>query len=561
MIRVSRRTPGTTPTRTSAHFGSASLAFLILGGPAFAVLAYWALLYLQRAWSIVSFPYGWDYGETPELARAIAVAHLQPIYPYWGETPPYQMANYTPLFAVANGFLVHFWGVQYGTGRALAWGCGLLFCAGLAWLAWREGKTFLAPLVAVLFWFSSLYVWDWTPLGREDTLAMLFELLGLIVFFEGLSRGLTSWRVLGVSLVLFLAAIYTRQTAIEGLVAVGLTLLVRRPRQGLTYLMIFGLSGAAIFGLLDLLTHGAFYLNIVTGNVNVFSWNHLLTRALRFWRLYQAAIILGLGYVVSQIVRRRSPLFVFWVLAAFAVAITGGKDGAAENYELIPWATVSLTAALAVAALVHLTTALWNRPAVPVRILGVALPLVTGLLLLLHAQLSFRVLYDGPRNRQTFDEVTATGASHLLRQATESGWYRRLLPWAPTPRQLENEALVMYSGAAGYDQLTEQQEIDAIVKAQSGDVLDEDMTHLLLAGKRIYIQPFEFAEEARLGQWDDRPFVQAVQARHFDLVILTDELRPSWRTQRFTPKVVAALAANYCEEGQSGRYWIYHPCP
>ena len=87
------------------------------------------------------------------------------------------------------------------------------------------------------------------------------------------------------------------------------------------------------------------------------------------------------------------------------------------------------------------------------------------------------------------------------------------------------------------------------------------MTHVLLAGKRISIQPFEFAQEAQLGQWDPRPFLHRIDQGQFGLVVTTKRLASDLQFERYTPQMATALAANYCLEAQTSNYFIYRPCP
>ncbi|HEV7216602.1 MAG TPA: hypothetical protein VGP33_15945, partial [Chloroflexota bacterium] len=430
--------------------------------PGALVLLYWAFCYVGRSWSVLTFPYGYDYGEAPELSRALAVAHLQPLYPFW-TTPPYLMANYTPLFSIVNGIFVRLFGPQFLSGRAIAWVCGLLFCAGLAWLAWREGKTWLAPVVTVLLWFCSNYVWNWTPLGREDELAMLFSIAGLIAFYEGGVRAsqdapaqpatsgsrrgragraprLRGTRYLWLAGVFFLAAIYTRQTTIEAAAAAGIYLLIRRPRLGVAFVLIFGLAAGLIFVLADAATNGAFYLNVITGNRNLYHWQRVVMVGHQFWTYYQGAAILAGFYALTQLVSRRHQVIVLWLLLTFAVAATVGKEGAADNYLLLPWGAVSLTAGLAVSRAACWSRRLWQfRLPIPLvsRPVALLLPLAVGFLLMLQAQLAFHLPYQGQFDRSTVELAGRQGVNGLIRRWTDTGWFRRLLHGEPAPAVLE----------------------------------------------------------------------------------------------------------------------------
>jgi hypothetical protein len=560
--------------------------YLVCCLPGLAVLLYWAVCYFQRTWSVLTFPYGYDYGEAPELNRALAVAHLQAFYPFWN-TPPYQMANYTPLFSVLNGLFVRFLGVQFQSGRAIAWVCGLLFCAGLGWLAWREGKTGLAPVVTVLLWFCSHYVWNWTPLGREDELAMLCSVGGLIVFYEGVVRvrhrelGVDEYAVrhhswaaiggvrqdrrwsVGAALILFLAAMYTRQTTIEAAAACAIYLLVLRPRLGVAFVAGLALMAGLIFVLVDVATRGAFYLNVVIGNVNLYHGHWVVSLGHEFWQYYQGAAVLAAFYVVTQLFSQQQQLFVLWLLLTFAVSITAGKEGASDNYGLLPWGATCLAAGLAVARAQAWTVRLWGRRwpfwlfSRPTALL---LPVLIGFTLLLQAQLVFHLPYEGSFRRSTTASLSTRGGNALLRRWTDSGWYRRLLPGEPGPQILETTYGLLYKPSLGPADRQEQHDLDALVAAAPGDVFDEDMTHVLLAGKRIYIQPFEFSEEARLGRWDQRPFLQTIEQRRFGLVVTTRRLTPTLQFSRYTPEMMAALTVNYCLMQQTANYFVYQPC-
>src|SRR5438552_18280542 len=87
--------------------------------PAVLILVLYLLAFVDHGWSIVRFPYEVDYGEVPELNRAVLLAHGRQIYVDWSQ-PPYQMANYPPLYPLATSIGVRLDGVQFFTGRLLS---------------------------------------------------------------------------------------------------------------------------------------------------------------------------------------------------------------------------------------------------------------------------------------------------------------------------------------------------------------------------------------------------------------------------------------------------------
>ncbi len=540
--------------------------FGIIAAPGLLVLAYYALLYFQRAWSIVVFPYGYDYGESPELERAIDVARGRPIYTGWLH-PPYHMANYPPLFPLINGVFVHFLGVQYQSGRLIEWISSLLFCLILAWLAWREAHSVFAPITTVLFWFSVHYVWNWTPLNREDELAILLSGLGLLVFMEryvypiAKGRQRSDWAV-WLAMLLFLGAIYTRQTTIEAAVACGAYLLFTRPRFALVWAGVFAFIAGLLFGIIDLLTKGYFFLNIVIGNLNIFQWSRVLFFGRQFWDYYQVGVILAVFFLLTQIVLRRQQVFLVWFLMTFAVAITVGKVGAAENYLLLPWGAVSLCVGSAVGRLHNAASWLWTRRRIPLlpRVAAVMITVPVGFLVLLHAQLAFHLLYSGRWTRYEFEVKPPHGVDTLLVKATRTGWYLRLLPNEVGPQTLLTEFGYRYKPEAANSLLREDQYLVKIVHQAKGPVFDEDMTHLLMAGREIYIQPFEFTQEAELGRWNQAPFLEAIRSQQFPIVISTIELTRATHFERYTPQMLEAFSTSYCLNQHLTYYYVYTPC-
>src|SRR5688572_29558763 len=97
----------------------APLVLWLVYSPPLALFALHALLFVGHAWRIATFPYQIDYGEAPELNRALLLARGQQIY-VDPSAPPYQMANYTPLYPALVSLFVRFTGPEFWPGRSLA---------------------------------------------------------------------------------------------------------------------------------------------------------------------------------------------------------------------------------------------------------------------------------------------------------------------------------------------------------------------------------------------------------------------------------------------------------
>jgi hypothetical protein len=258
--------------------------------PALAILALYGWAFLDHAWSVVAFPYQLDYGEMPELNRAWLLAQRRPIYVDWSH-PPYQMANYPPLYSAVAAAGVALRGPQFLTGRLISFASTLVAGACVAGIARALGAGWRAALVGGLLYFTGHPVWNWGAFQRVDSFAVALELVGVAVFAAGwvgrrrrpgeaaargwsrgtppergavggtgcphVAEGGGRWAVWA-TVPVFLAAVYTRQTVVAGAFACYLYLLCTRPRLGAAVVATYAAAGLAIVGALQLGTGGQF---------------------------------------------------------------------------------------------------------------------------------------------------------------------------------------------------------------------------------------------------------------------------------------------------------------
>jgi hypothetical protein len=71
---------------------------------------------------------------------------------------------------------------------------------------------------------------------------------------------------------------------------------------------------------------------------------------------------------------------------------------------------------------------------------------------------------------------------------------------------------------------------------------DEYMGSITLAGRALYLQPFEVTQLAGAGVWDQTPLLDSLAQQQFDLILLYD--RP-WLNERWTAEMLAAIERNY----------------
>jgi hypothetical protein len=108
-------------------------------------------------------------------------------------------------------------------------------------------------------------------------------------------------------------------------------------------------------------------------------------------------------------------------------------------------------------------------------------------------------------------------------------------------------------GWPGFGLAAIQENLVREIAAQDRPVVSEDMVLLLRAGRGVPIDPFLFRELARTGTWDQRRFLDLIDARVFAFVV-SDHDPPL-----FTPEVLAAIHRAYPRVETRWPYIIYYP--
>ncbi|MCI0549791.1 MAG: glycosyltransferase family 39 protein, partial [Anaerolineae bacterium] len=428
--------------------------------------------------------YSLDYGEAPLVDQAMRLASGQNIYYADISEPPYTISNYPPLYVTVLAGSVKLFGPSqsFVVGRIISMLSTWISSICLALIVYALTRDRFAALSTGLIFLAFPFVLFWSPLLRIDMLALALSLSGLYVL---VSEPFSSRRLFAAALLL-VAAIFTRQSyALAAPIAGFVWLLARDWRQALRLTAVVGGLSLALFFILNGLTRGGFYFNIVTANVNEFKPDLL---KFNWERLRDAALIpLLIGVFSLFLSRRWNPL---WTLAAPYLigsalsAITIGKIGSNVNYLLELCAALSLAAGAVIA---------WSRAHLSLYSLRAALmiTLAFGLLKMLHVTLQD---YTG-------DLRERRAAAKDLRQLE--------LFMADTPGLI---------------------------------LADEYMGMLTLQGRPLLIQPFEVTQLARAGKWDQTVLLNSIKNKEFDSIILYDR---EWSNERWTPEMITAISQSY----------------
>jgi hypothetical protein len=331
---------------------------------------YLLVLGVVRTVGMLSLPYQAEYGEGPVLdwARQIANGALpyKPIH-----TSPYNFSVYTPFYLVVSGvFVTLFPDNPYFGGRLIS----LLSAVGLAVLLWQadwrgvrprtpqaaaDGETgsipeslprltrpyeLLFPLVAVLLWLVSPYVFRWATFYRPDMPALFWSGLGMVVIsrfsfpashFPKREMGNEKWETgrLVAAALCFVLAFFTKQSFFAAPLAALIYLVATKQYRSAVRLVVAGTVMGLVVGVgLYAVTGWALIENLIAANANPFSWEAVA----QFWGSFITIAPMVMIVAVMALRHREHWLWGLYLAIALIVSLSIGKAGAWENYFLEP---------------------------------------------------------------------------------------------------------------------------------------------------------------------------------------------------------------------------------
>ncbi len=506
--------------------------------------------------------YPLDYGEAPLVDQAMRLAaggsmqSPRNIYRADLSTPPYTISNYPPLFVLALAPFIAIFGPNFWAGRLISILGALAVGLFLARIVQVEDRDRFTGTVAAGLFLTMPYVVHWSSLLRIDLLALALSTAALYVFVR---RPEARGTLVGGGLLL-VAAIYTRQSYALAAPLAAFVWLWRSVgwRRALTLAtMVAGVS-LVLFLILYALTGGGFFFNIVTANVNEFSWDRVRWNLENLSRDAPFLLLLGavsLGAMPALGVPHW-PLVVPYLVGAFLSCLTIGKIGSNVNYFLELCAALSLTAGTWIAWTGTVAEKRWRRW---VRV---------GLLLLLTLQVGWLIRSTlgeyVPRLRERRAatalledlewEIAHTGdhgRGHVI--GDEYGDRSAVVPTAAKDH------------GRGHVIGDEYGDRSAVVPTAAKDhgrgrvIGDEYVGLVTLQGWPLYIQPFEMTQLAQAGLWDQTPFVEEIRDGAFDMILIHYFPDYDVYKERWTPEMLAAIKRAYKPERMYADTRLYLP--
>jgi hypothetical protein len=299
--------------------------------------------------------------------------------------------------------------------------------------------------------------------------------------------------------VLLTAAIFTRQSyGLAAPLAAFTWLLSRQPRLRAFILAayVIGLS-LGLFILLNILTRGGFFFNIITANVNKFQGVILLNYIRQVVGDLPVLIIAGSLFLLAGWIRNRAWMLAGpYLLGAVVSALTIGKIGSNVNYLLELSASLCLVMGLAIA---------WLRGR---RYRARSMLSKTGWQL---ASISLTIIL----------------AAQVCWAANKDTGYDQYL-LHKTGLRVQNEILL------------------DLIEQTSGLVLTgEHMGLLALSDRLIPYQPFEMKQLSDSGVWDQTPFLAELDSGKYPLILIYRPMGANVHERRWTPEMLALISAHY----------------
>lgn len=500
----------------------ANTARRIAIGLLLAVLLYRAGMFAAAGLDAIRYPWELDYGEGIVWQQMRWIFTSKAYGPIDGF--PAIVFHYPPLYHAVTAISAKALGTdELATGRAISLLSTLAAAVASAILvdllleerASRSDR-FLCGGIAGLLVFTYVPVIFWATFMRVDMLALALGLFGLVCAFKSLHRP----PLIYLASLLFVAAVYTRQTAIAAPVAAFGVLLLVRPRLAFNGIAASLILGMAILLTLGWLTHGGFYRHIFLYNINRFEID-------RLWRVV---------YVFEA-------QLIYVALAGFVLAERVAD--LRSRYRSKQGARAALAAA-----------------PVDIRVLiAAAYLLVSTLMLVLVAKSGSNVNYflDWSFALGIFAAMAPSEAGKRADKAPEIQTIVTIAAaiglavgalFAPLPRTDER---------ADSPHARELARLARVIAAADKPAISDDMVVLIRGGQDVRWESAIFAELASTGRWDERPFVERIRNHEFAFFItLNDEGRASFR-QRYNPAVAQAIETAYPSREQMAGLIIHRP--
>jgi hypothetical protein len=465
-----------------------------------------------------------DYGEAPLLDQAIRLSNGENIYRSDISTPPFTISNYPPLYILALAPFVKLFGPSFLAGRLISLLCTFASAYFIALIIYfTHDKDRLAAFASGTLFLTFPFVVQWSALHRVDMFALALSTAALYILVRFPAKRTA---IVG-SAVLLVGAIFTRQSyGLAAPFAAFVWLWSIEKRKAIQLAGIVAGISILLFLLLNTLTSGGFYYNIVSANVNIFKFETVKRTAEDIVEMAPVLLVFGFTFLIFAFRRIKSwALIGPYLVGSTLSAMTIGKIGSNVNYLMEFSAGISLASGAFIA---------WS------------------------------VDWAAKRNRNLGSN------KNQKEEGTDSKPEK-------SPRFFRSVILVLLSLQVGWlihDSLTgpvegrkwsiqpeaDHYQLSHAVEFSDDPILaDEFMGILTLQGRPLYLQPFEVTQLSQAGLWDQTPLLESISNREFPLIMIHHfRLWPVYQ-ERWTTEMLGAIKENYQADDFYAETIIFRP--
>ena len=234
---------------------------------------------------------------------------------------------YTPIFYWILGHLMNIFGYSLIVGRILVL-LTFIGCSGMIYLIIRQFvKERIYALIGAALPLTQPYINAWSLFVRVDMMAMFFELAGV---YLAIKFWKTRWFYLTIPL--FALAFYTKQSALTGVVALCIFILIKNWRFAITYSAMIIIAIGVPFLIANHLTQGQFFNEIILyqRTAQMFRpWANVVSYLTIGYIELFPILVIGLWYSISNI---KTYVGIFALLALAVNLFIIMRPGGAPNY-------------------------------------------------------------------------------------------------------------------------------------------------------------------------------------------------------------------------------------
>ncbi len=416
------------------------------------------LMFAISAFGTAAYPFGLDFGEGYLLEHSRRIAEGENIYGDIDEYP-YTVCNYPPLYPAVSGLLMKITGLSIAPGRWVSIIATLACCWLIGFIILRLTGNQLYSVVCGMMFVAIPSVFRWGQVMRVDAFSIALVLGGLAIYIAGSERR-KLWCI-----PFFIAAFLTKQSMLAAPVAVIAHQLMTDRKSGIRYLLLTLAGGAVVYIIIDLLTGGGMHRHTFQYTANAF-YTERLAAGINIYLVYAAPVlIIAVFHLFSgKASFRESPIPLYFILATLTL-LTYGYEGSDRNYFLEPFAAALLLSGVAIGYWISSARAQSSRTAWAGAFMVVLLLSQLVMVRVMRGD-EFKVMHVGPPD-------------------------------------IEQGRLLV-----------------KLIENTPGDVISEDASFQVLAGKPVLFEPYIMTLLAERGKWDEGPFVDDISAGKFSLIVL-----------------------------------------